>query len=252
MTVRWKPLLILSGLFVVVALGGLMSFAWYKGTRGTADMLARARVERKAKQYDEAKLDYQRALKLDGRNLAIHEEMADLYEEWANQAPPEKKAELRGLYLASLTNAASPSSKRVEPKRRMLTEAIRQDDVIEQVRWAKSLVTLDPNNADVHYVLAADALDGTAPNIPELRKHLKVLEAELPRRARCDWVAARAAALTNDQPRLEEILKKSRSINLPNEADATDRMALLRLRALDVATTNDVAALAGPVDAVSR
>ena len=35
MTVRWKPLLILSGLFVVVALVGLMTIATVMGSRGT-------------------------------------------------------------------------------------------------------------------------------------------------------------------------------------------------------------------------
>ena len=99
MTVRWKPLLILSGLFVIVALFGLMTIATVMGSRGTADILARARTERKARQYDKAKLDYQRASKIDGRNSPLHEEMADLYEEWAREAPPEKRAELRGLYL---------------------------------------------------------------------------------------------------------------------------------------------------------
>ena len=229
-----------------------MAFAWFMGSGGTADILARARVERKSKEYDKAKLDYQRALKLDGRNPAIHEEMADLYQEWARQAPPEKKAELRGLYLASLTAAANNGSKQAGPRRRMLAEAIRQDDVIEQVRWAKSLAPLDPTNADAHYVLAADALDGTSPNIPELRRHQKVLDAEVPRRVRGEWVAARAAAQTNDKPRLDEILKKSRALTLPADADPTDRMALLRLRALDVATTVDVSGLAGPVELVAR
>ena len=50
MTVRWKPLLILSGLFVVVALVGLMTIATVMGSRGTADILARARLEAKAKE----------------------------------------------------------------------------------------------------------------------------------------------------------------------------------------------------------
>jgi tetratricopeptide (TPR) repeat protein len=252
MTVRWKPLLILSGLFVVVALAGLMTIAMVMGSRGTADILARARQERKAREYDKAKLDYQRALKLDGRNAALHEEMADFYDEWSRQAPAEKKAELRGLYLASLTASAKNGTKRVEPRRRMLAEAMRQDDVIEQVRWAKDLASLEPANTDAHYVLAADSLDGTTPNIPEIRRHLKALEAESPRRPRSDWVAARVAAITNDRPRLDEILKKARGMTLPADVDPTDRMAMLRLRALDVATTAEVPDLAGPIDAVSR
>ena len=252
MTVRWKPLLILSGLFVVVALVGLMTIATVMGSRGTADILSRARLERKAKEYEKAKLDYQRALKLEPQNPALHEEMADLYDDWSRQAPPEKKAELRGLYLASLTASTKGGSKRVEPRRRMLAEAIRQDDVLEQIRCAKELATLDPTNRDAHYVLAAEELDGTSPNIPEVRRHLTVLEAESPRRARTDWIAARLANLVNDKPRLDEILKMARALTLPADADPVDRMALLRLDALDVTTAADAKAISGPIDAVSR
>ena len=126
------------------------------------------------------------------------------------RGPAEKRAELRVLYLASLTTSANISKKRPEPRRRMLAEAIRQDDVLEQVRKAKELVSLDPTNRDVHFVLAAEGLDGTTPNIPEIRRHLKVLEGETPRRARTEWVAARVADLTNDKPQLQAVLKKAR------------------------------------------
>jgi cellulose synthase operon protein C len=252
MTVRWKPLLILSGLFVAVALGGLMSFALYKNSRGTADILARARLELKAKQYEKAKLDYQRALKLDSRNAALHEEMADLYEDWARVAPDDKKTELQSLYLTSLTASTKFDTKRVSPRRRMLAEAVRLDDLMEQVRWARDLVSLEPTNRDAHYILAADSLDGTSPNIPEVRRHLVALETELPRRARSEWVAARTAALTHDANRLDEILKRVRELKLPADADPADRMALLRLRALEVACTEETPNLAGPIDAVAR
>ena len=252
MTVRWKPLLILSGLFVVVALVGLMTIATVMGSRGTADILARARLEWKAKEYDKAKLDFLRALKLEPQNAALHEEMANLYEEWAHRAPPEKKAELRGFYLASLAASARSGSKRVEPRRRLLAESIRQDDVLEQVRWAKELITLDPNNRDAHYVLAAEELDGPSPNIPEIRRRLVILESESPRKARTEWISARVASLVNDKPRLEEILEKAKAVTLPADADPVDRMALLRLDALDVITTTDIKSLAAPIEAVSR
>ena len=36
---------------------------------------------------------------------------------------------------------------------------------------------LEPNNADAHYVLAAEALEERRPNIPEIKRHLAVLEA---------------------------------------------------------------------------
>jgi tetratricopeptide (TPR) repeat protein len=235
MTVRWKPFLIFSGCSVVVALVGLICIATVTGSGKIDKILARARLEVKAKEYEKAKLDYQRALKIDSRDASIHEEMANLYEEWSRVASPEKKAELRGLFLASLTSATKNNgSKRVEPRRRMLAEAIRQDDAIEQARWSKDLATLDPTNRDAHYVLAATELDAPSPNIPEVRRHLKVLDTETPRRARTDLIAAQIASIENDKPRLEEILKRARELTLPIDADPIDRMALLRLDALDV------------------
>lgn len=252
MTVRWKPLLILSGLFVVVALFGLMTIATVMGRQGTAEILARARQEVKAKEYDKAKLDYLRALKLDGQNGAIHEELAGLYDEWSRTAPAEKKAELRTLYLGSLDASTRNGSKRVEPRRKLLAESIRQDDVLQQVKWAKDLATLEPTNRDAFYVLAAEELDGTSPNIPVVRRHLAVLETESPRRLRTDWIAARLAGLENDKPRLDEILKKARAVALPADADPVDRMALLRIDAIDALATPEPAALTGSIDRVSR
>ncbi len=252
MTVRWKPLLILSGLFVVVALVGLMTIATVMGSRGPADIIARARSEKKAKEYEKAKLDYQRALKLDGRNAELHEEVADLYEEWAATAPPEKKAELRGLFLAELNSSAKVGSRRAGPRRRLLAEAFRQDDTVEQAHWAKDLSSLEPDNADAHYVLASDGLDASSPNLPEVRRHLKALDAETPRRPRTEWIAARVAGLARDEARLAQALDRARALTLPADPHPTDRIALLRLRVLDVQATQDPAALPARVEAVTR
>ena len=178
--------------------------------------------------------------------------MADFYEEWVRQAPAEKKAELRGLYLGSLKAATSAGTKMASPRRRMLAEAIRQDDVAEQVKWARDLVTLEPNNRDAHFILASDELDGSAPNVSSLRRHFKVLESETPRRARTEWLALRLAALANDTTTVDQILQRVRAMTLPENADSLDRMALLKLRVLDVAETPDPAALAGPIDAVTK
>ncbi len=253
MTVRWKPLLILSGLFVVVALMGLMTIATVMGSRGTAEILARARLEVKAKEYEKAKLDFQRALKLEPQNAAIHEEMANLFEQWAREAAPERKSELRGQYLASLGASARTGTKRVEPRRRLLVEAIRLDDVLEQVRWAKELATLDPTNRDAQYVLATEELEGPSPNIPEdppPTGHPRGRDA--PGGLGRTGSRPGLASLANDKPRLEVILKKARSVTLPADSDPVDRMALLRLDALDVVTTTDAKNLAAPIEAVAR
>ena len=243
MTVRWKPLLILSGLFVAVAVLGLLAMAMVMGGRGPGDILARARAERQAKEYDKAKTDYDRALQVDGRNASVHEELAAMYDEWSRQAPEEKKAGLHALYLGSLAGAAKHDSKRVAPRRKLLAEAIRQDDAIEQGRWAKDLLTIEPDNAEAHFILAALHLEGNAPNLADVRRHFKAIEAETPRRVRVDWVAARVAELARDEAQLAAILERSRAASLPADADATDRLALLRLRAIDVEQTSQPADL---------
>ena len=252
MTVRWKPLLILSGLFVVVALAGLMTIATVMGSRGSSDFIARARAERKAKEYEKAKLDYQIALKSDSRNAAIHEELADLCQEWLLEAPPEKKAELRNLYVAALTSAANHGAKRVEPRRRLLTEAMRKDDQVEQVRWAKALAPIDPNDSDAAFVLASEELDTISPNLGEVRRFLKILDAETPRRVRTDWIAARVFAASNDKEQLGKVLAQVRTTVLPENASPIDRMALLKLRAIDLGETQETVAVADRVEAVKR
>ena len=252
MTVRWKPLLILSGLFVVVALAGLMTIATVMGSRGSSDFVARARTERKAKEYEKAKLDYQIALKTDNRNPALYVELADLCQEWMREAPPEKKVELHNLYVSALTSAANQGAKQVEPRRRLLTDALVRDDQVEQIRKARELAPIDPTNADAAFVLAADELDSISPNLSEVRRLLKVLEAETPRRVRTDWIAARVAGATNDKDQVEKVLARVRATTLPAGASPIDQMALLRLRAIDLGESTTPDAMAPKVDAVKR
>ncbi len=252
MTVRWKPLLILSGLFVVVALAGLMTIATVMGSRGSSDFVARARAERKAKEYEKAKLDYQIALKGDNRNSSLHEEFADFCKEWMAEAPSEKKADLRNLYVGALTSSANHGAKRVGPRRRLLVEAMRRDDQVEQVRWAKAVVQIEPNDPDASFVLASEELETVSPNLGEVRRAWKVLEAENPKRVRTDWVAARIAAVANEKEQLEEILGQVRTTVLPETASPIDKMALLRLRAIDLGETTDTSAMANRVDAIKR
>lgn len=254
MTVRWKPLLILSGLFVVVALAGLMTIATVMGSRTPSDFVARARVERKAREFEKAKLDYQIALKSDSRNAALYEEFADFCQEWLRDAPAEKKADLRTLAINALTSAANPNlgGKRAEPRRRLLAEAIRNDDAVEQGRWAKSLAALDPNDPEVAFVLASEELEAAAPNLTEVRRYLKLLDAEKPHRVRTDWIAARIGAVGHDPEALAKILDRVRPTVLTDAAAPTDRIALLRLRALDLDATTDLALLGDRVAAVKR
>ena len=252
MTVRWKPLLILSGLFVVVAIAGLMTIATVMGSRSSGDFVARARTERKAKEYEKAKLDYQIALKTDNRNAPLYEEFADLCKEWMVIAPAEKKADLRNLYVGALKSAANFGAKRAEPRRKLLAEAMQRDDQVEEVRWAKSLAPIDPTDADAAFVLAAGELDETSPKLTEVRRLLRVLDGEKPRRIRTDWIAARLAAASNNTEQLAIILERVRGTSLAENASPIDRMALLRLRAFDLGETKETAAMADRVDAIKR
>ena len=79
MTVRWKPLLVLSGLFLIIAVIGVVTIMFTLVPGGSRDILPQARAERAAKQYDRALIHYKRALQKDGRNAAIHEEIAAMY-----------------------------------------------------------------------------------------------------------------------------------------------------------------------------
>ncbi len=76
MTVRWKPLLVLSGLFAVIAVVGLIAMAFTLVPRGSSAILATARAERAKKQYEKAEIHFKQARQMDGKNPSIHEEMA--------------------------------------------------------------------------------------------------------------------------------------------------------------------------------
>ncbi len=130
MTVRWKPLLILSGLFVVVALVGLMPSprSWARGGPPTSSPGPGREREGEGIREGEARLSAGPEARRPERRRSTRRWPTSTRNGPA-KAPAEKKAELRGLYLASLTASAKNGPKRVEPRRRMLAEAIRQDDV---------------------------------------------------------------------------------------------------------------------------
>src|SRR4051794_18075774 len=58
MTVRWKPLLILSGLFLVTAVLGVIAMVYSMAPGGAGDILPVARAERSAKQYEKSLIHY--------------------------------------------------------------------------------------------------------------------------------------------------------------------------------------------------
>ncbi len=80
MTVRWKPLLILSGLFVVVALVGVVAITSTLSPRSSQSVLKQARDARDAGRLADAEIYFQQALQLEPKSAPIHEEFAELYD----------------------------------------------------------------------------------------------------------------------------------------------------------------------------
>jgi len=158
MTVRWKPLLVLSGLFLVIAVLGLIALMYTPGARGSAEILPLARAERDAGQFAKAKIHYQRALQKDPKDAAIHEELASMFAEWEKRAPVDKRREILGWRLISLMEASKLGRTLLGPRRELLGYAMQQDDAADAVYWAKEVLALEPKNVDAHYVLAADLL----------------------------------------------------------------------------------------------
>jgi len=85
MSVRFKPLIALCGVFLVVGAVGLSAFVLVASRSGNP--LAKAKTEQATKQYDKALIDYQRARQLDPKNPEIAELIAQMYVEWAVQVP---------------------------------------------------------------------------------------------------------------------------------------------------------------------
>jgi Flp pilus assembly protein TadD len=73
MTVRWKPLFILSGLFFVVAVLGVIAMAWTLVPRSAQGVLKQARAAAAAGRFENAEIYYEQALQFEAKNASIHE-----------------------------------------------------------------------------------------------------------------------------------------------------------------------------------
>ncbi|AGA25824.1 hypothetical protein Sinac_1442 [Singulisphaera acidiphila DSM 18658] len=250
MTVRWKPLLVLSGLFLVIAVVGVVAIAYTLIPRGSSDILPQARAARSAKQYEKALIHYKRALQKDGRNAAIHEEIAKLYDEWTEQVPPEKQSEMQARRIESLITAARYGKSLKEPRRLLLADAIRRGVGPDCLLWANELFGMEPTNLDARYVLASETLEEKTPKIPDVKRHLEALVTAKASPIRINWIKARLAQQLRDSTAIEDAMQQTRALSLPADAGTLDRMALLRLRELDVLTTppKDLEALTARVE----
>jgi hypothetical protein len=90
MTVRWKPLVFLSGVFLIVGVIGVSAIILTLAPRSTQASLSKARTSREAGRFEHAEIYYKQSLQDNAKDAAIHEEFAGLYRDWAKQAAAEK------------------------------------------------------------------------------------------------------------------------------------------------------------------
>jgi len=242
MTVRWKPLLILSGLFVVVALIGVVAISSTLSPGSAQSALKQARAARDAGRLADAEIYFKQALQLDSKSAAIHEELADLYENMAETAQEERRETLRGERLTHLARAANLDKTAKEPRLRLLHLAMADDSSQDAIYWAREVVKLDPENTDANFVLAFEDLASGSPNIPEVRRRIEVLEEGKAPEVRRLLVQARLGEETGDERARDAALAAGRALTLSEDADSVDLMAKLRLSAIDARFQADPAA----------
>jgi cellulose synthase operon protein C len=247
MTVRWKPLLILSGLFLVVGLVGVVAIVLALVPRSSQGILKMARGAREAGRFENSEIYYKQALQLEPKNAAIHEEFANLYRDWMNHASTEKKTALRNDWLQQLVSATKLDKTAKGPRQQLLRDAMSQDLASDAVHWAKDLLIIDPDNLDAHYVLAAEALEARTPNVPEIRRHLKALDDKKAPPIRRLWVRAKLAETSGDAPGRNDAFAQASKTTLQPDADPTDRMAKIRIESLAIRSETDPARLEGQV-----
>lgn len=249
MSVRWKPLIVLSGLFLIVAVLGLLAITVQGVPTDAPKILAQARTEWKAGRHGNAQIHFQRVLQQTPRDAKVHEELSRLYQEWS-KAEPSRRAELRTSRLSALADAAK-FGKSAEPRRQLLLDALAHEDIAQAEVWAGKLLEVDPGSADAHYALAATELEAAQPNAQEIQGHLAALAEAESQRPRTLWVRARLAELLGREAELRQVLDQARPLRAEASAEVTDQSALLRLRRLDALNTADPAELAGRCTALA-
>jgi cellulose synthase operon protein C len=247
MTVRWKPLLILSGVFSVVAVVGVIAMAWSLVPRSAQGVLKQARSAAAAGRLDDAEIYFKQALQYDSKSATIHEELAELYRDWAKSAPADRREALKAERIDHLVKAWKFDKSRQAPRLQLLQMAMDQDSDSESVYWAREVLKVDSENSDAHFVLAFAELESRSTNVPEVRRHLRVLEEKAAPAMRQCLIQARLAIATGDDKDCHEAFAKARSIELAADAGPVDRMARVRIEAVEIQLQKDEGSLEGQV-----
>ncbi|WP_165219292.1 tetratricopeptide repeat protein [Aquisphaera insulae] len=247
MTVRWKPLLILSGLFFLVAVVGVIAMAWTLVPRSAAGILKQARAEAAQGRFENAKIHFQQAFQLEGKNAAIHEEFAAMLDEWAKAAPADRAEALRAERIVHLVDATKFDKKALSPRLTLLEGAIAREESADASYFAREVLKVEPTNATANYVLAIEELDSPSMNVAEVRQHIKALEGQNTAPIRLWLLRARLAQATNDEAGRDEALSRAEQITLPENATPIDQLARIRLEAMRIQASRTVQGLEGPV-----
>ncbi len=250
MTVRWKPLLILSGVFSLVAVVGVIAMAWSLVPRSAQGILKQARTAAAAGRFDDAVIYFKQALQYDARSASIHEEFANLYRDWCRTAPADRQATLKAERVDHLVKAVKFDKSARGPRVQLLEAAMNQDNDSESVYWAREVLKVDAENSDAHFILAFAELESRSPKVPEVKRHLKVLEAQNAPAMRQCLIRARLAIATGDDKARDEAFAQARSIVPPADAGPVDRMARVRIEAVEIQMQKGEGPLEGQVNSL--
>jgi predicted Zn-dependent protease len=248
MTVRWKPLILLSALFLVVGVMGVIAIMYTLVPGRASDLVAAARAEWKAKQFEKAQIQFQRALQAQPKSAAIHEEFARMYADWMAFAPSERPR-LFPLRIEELTHAAKNDPRRSAPRKALVLECLAAEDTIDAANWARELVALDAKDPDATFALILDALVTDRPRVSDAEPLVDVLASSEPDGIRVAWARAEIARQKSDEAALATVLKRARAKTVDATAPIVQRFTRLRVLLLDIQTTTDTTALPDRVQA---
>ena len=250
MTVRWKPLVIVSGVFLVVGLIGVVAI-----TLTMVPALAAGHPEAGPRR---------------SRGWALRERR-DLFQASASARAQERgdPRGIRRLFIATGPSSAGrqdgcPRRRAIDhlisaikfdkaargPRRELLREAMNEDLAEDAVFWAKDVLNVDAQNPDAHFVLAMNALVLRTPDVPEARRHLEILEKKKVAPIRLYLVRAKLAETTGDRAARQGVLAQARTVTLGPDSDPVDRLAGARIASLAVQDEADPIRLEAQVRAM--
>ncbi|MBV8487282.1 MAG: tetratricopeptide repeat protein [Planctomycetaceae bacterium] len=239
MTVRWKPLLVLTGLFFVVAIVGLIAMAATLIPRSAQRVLKQARAAAGAGCYEDAEIYYKQALQFEAKSSALHEEMAQLYHDWYSAAPADRRELIKSEWYEHLVKAAKFDKSARTPRLQLLQAAIDENSTSDAVYWAREVLNVEPGNADAHFLLALQDLETRSPNVLEVKRHLKLLEEGKASPLRVALLRLRLAQVTGEQQARDAACAMARTAPLPADASTLDRMARIRFEAIEIQSQDD-------------